>query len=366
MKKLFALLMALVLTAAMMTSAMAYDAVRPTKEQLSIPHTLKLSSAEMTNLPYNITYSFTVGDPVIVQPEGVVNASEAVSGKPVISNVVYTPEDKFSTDNKTCQKELEIDWTGVNIKEPGLYRWELTKSVVKSDDDQDSANTPSNANEKTYLYAFVEVNNVGLQVSAVGLATDEELKDKNSSFTDNYPINTLELSISKTVTGNQGSREQYFKYTVDLGAPGKLNGTYDIKGITVDVPKTAYNAAVKNPTSVTFEDGKAQVSFWMKHGEVAKIAGLLYGTEYTIVESENVGYEVTSVTTGDTTVKEYGAATVSDTSLEVNTTVAFTNNKEATVPTGIVLESGAPIYGLLLAMGLAVVMFIGKRKEEAA
>ena len=200
----------------------------------------------------------------------------------------------------------------------------------------------------------------------MGLATDAELKNKNSSFTDNYPINTLELSISKTVTGNQGSREQYFKYTVDLGAPGKVNGTYEIKGITVDVPKTAYNAAVKNPTSVTFEDSKAQVSFWMKHGEAAKIADLLYGTEYTIVESENAGYEVTSVTTGDTLVKESGAATVSDTSLEVNTTVAFTNNKEATVPTGIVLESGAPIYGLLLAMDLAVVMFIGKRKEEDA
>ena len=120
MKKLFALLMALVLTAAMMTSAMAYDAVRPTKEQLSIPHTLKLSGDEMTNLPYNITYSFTVGDPVIVQPEGIVNASEAVSGKPVISNVVYTPDDEFSTDNKTCQKELAIDWSGVSIKEPGL------------------------------------------------------------------------------------------------------------------------------------------------------------------------------------------------------------------------------------------------------
>ena len=56
MKKLFALLMALFLTAAMMTSAMAYTAVTPNNNQPTITHTLELTNDEMDSLAYDIEY----------------------------------------------------------------------------------------------------------------------------------------------------------------------------------------------------------------------------------------------------------------------------------------------------------------------
>ena len=363
MKKLFALLMALVLTAAMMTSAMAYTAVKPTNGQPAITHTLELTSDDMDSLAYDIEYSFAVGAAEVVQPEGVTDASKAVTGAPTIANIKYTSEDTFSEGNKTCTKELQIDWSGVSIMEPGVYRW----PVVKSFTDTDPVDEPSNEKPETYLFAYVIDNNGQLQIETVGLTTDSTLNDAagKGNFEDNYPINTLDLSVSKTVTGNQGSREQYFKFTVSLTAPAAIDATYPITGITESVPATAYHGAKTNPTTVTLENGKATVELWLKHGQTAKITGLLYGTAYNITESENAGYTVTSVITGDTTNTTANAANAGDTSLQADSIVAFTNNKEATVPTGIVLESGAPIYGLLLAMGLAVVMFIGKRKEEA-
>lgn len=364
MKKLFALLMALVLTAAMMTSAMAYTAVKPTNGQPAITHTLTLTGDDMDSLAYDIEYSFAVGAAEVVQPEGVTDASKAVTGVPTIANIKYGPDDTFAADNKSCTKELEIDWSGVSIMEPGVYRWPVTKSFT----DTDAADDPSNEKPSTYLFAHVIDNNGQLSVDTVGLTTVKELNSKEGkgNFEDTYPINTLDLSVSKTVTGNQGSREQYFKFTINLNAPAAIDAIYPITGIDELVPATAYHTAKTNPANVTLEGGKATVELWLKHNQTAKIVGLLYGTSYTIVESENAGYTVTSAITGDTADTTAEGPTAGDTSLTVDSIVAFTNNKEATVPTGIVLESGAPIYGLLLAMGLAVVMFIGKRKEEAA
>ena len=364
MKKLFALLLALVLMVAMMTSALAYTAVKPTNDQPAITHTLTLTSDDMTSLAYDIEYRFVVGDAEIVQPSGVSTQSLAVTGKPSIAPIEYTSTDRFSADNKSCTKPLEINWSGVSIMEPGAYRWPVTKSV----ECKDTNGEPSNSKNETYLFAFVTDNNGQLQVESVFLTTDSELNDKASkgNFADNYPIKTLDLSISKKVTGNLGSKEQYFKFSVTLKAPTQVNTTYLITGIDESVPITAYHDAKTNPTSVTLVNSEASVELWLKHGQTAKIAGLLYGTSYTIVESENKGYIVSSVITGDTTEATANGATASDTSLQNDTTVAFTNNKEATVPTGIVLESGAPIYGLLLAVGLVVVLFISKRKEKKA
>lgn len=364
MKKLFALLMALVLTAAMMTSAMAYTAVKPTNGQPAITHTLELTSDDMDSLAYDIEYSFAVGAAEVVQPEGVTDTAKAVTGAPTIANIKYTSEDTFSEGNKTCTKELQIDWAGVSIMEPGVYRWPVDKSFT----DTDPADNPSNGKPATYLFAYVIDNNGKLQVETVGLTTDGTLSDAagKGNFEDTYPINTLDLSIGKTVTGNQGSREQYFKFTVNLNAPAAIDATYPITGIDEQVPATAYHTAKTNPTTVTLEGGKATVELWLKHNQMAKIVGLLYGTSYTVVESENAGYEVTSVITGDTADITADGPTAGDTSLQSDSIVAFTNNKEATVPTGIVLESGAPIFGILLAMGLMLVMFIGKRREEAA
>ena len=363
MKKLFALLMALVLTAAMMTSAMAYDAVKPTNGQPAITHTLELTSDEMDKLAYDIEYSFAVGSPEVIQPAGVGNVSKAVTGSPTIANIKYGMDDVFSAENKSCTKELQIDWSGVSITEPGVYRWTVTKSVT----DTDATYDPSNEKDVTYLFAYVIDNNGQLSVDTDGLTTAAALDSAagKGNFEDNYPINTLDLSVSKTVTGNQGSKDQYFKFTIALTAPASITGSYPITGIDTEVPETAYHGVKTNPKSITMENGQATVEIWMKHSQTAKIDGLLYGTAYNITESENAGYEVSSVITGDTAGTTVEGANAGDTSLQVDSLVAFTNNKEATVPTGIVLESGAPIFGLLLAMGLMIVMFIGKRKEEA-
>ena len=74
---------------------------------------------------------------------------------------------------------------------------------------------------------------------------------------------------------------------------------------------------------------------------------------------------MTSAITGDTADATANGATASDTALTASTTVAFTNDKQAVVPTGVVLNTSAPLMGLLLAAALLLMINAGKRKFEA-
>lgn len=358
MKKLFASLMALVLMLSVAMAASVYTPVTPDSNTPAISHTMTLSEADMTKLDYEIEYTFTVTPgATVVQPTDVVNPSYAVTGNPSIANVTFGPSDTFDS-NRNCTKNLVIDWSGVTIKEPGVYRWEVTKTVTDTDPDFEA----SNQNGTMYLYVYAKDNAGTLVVESVGLTTAIGLNggaETKGDLADNYPAQTLDLSITKNVKGDQGSKDQYFKFTLTMTAPaGAASNTYTITGLDANVPETAYHGAKTNVTSITVTGGTStSVDLWMKHGQTAKITNLVYGTSYTIVESENAGYTVTSAVTGDTAVTN--GATVTDTSLQATSVVAYTNEKNATVPTGVLPMSSAPIAMMLAA---AVMMLINKRK----
>ena len=365
MKKFVALLTTMMLLCMMLPTAMAasaYTEQTPTAAQIpAVSHTLTLTETDMTSLPYAITYTFTVGEDVtIMQPADVINKKLAVEGTPSIAPLTYTPDSVFT--NKACTQELAIDWSNVVIKEPGVYRWTVTKTVS----DTDPVGNPTNNSETLYLFAYATDNSGSLVISGVGLTHDANLSATKGDLNDSYPVQTLNLAISKTVTGNQGSKDQYFKFTVNLTSPsGSADQTYTITGHDVTVPQTAYNNATKNVETITVTGGKGTVDLWLKHGQTVTIKNMLYGTAYTITESENTGYTVTSAITGDTADATANGATASDTALTASTTVAFTNDKQAVVPTGVVLNTSAPLMGLLLAAALLLMINAGKRKFEA-
>lgn len=385
MKKLFAFLLACMMllptvaafaedgegTDSTTPSTSVYTPVTPPNDMLSQTHTLTLSDTNATQLPYKITYSFSVSEKAtIMQPTDIIlaNAHMAVTGAPSIAQIIYTPEDTFD-ENKSCTKNLVIDWSNVKIKEPGVYRWEVTKSF----EDEDAANDPTNNTTTSYLWVYAKDNGSGLAIASVGYTTDanlqeEEGEDEKGPMGDTYPAKTINLTISKAVTGDQGSRDQYFKFTIQLKRPvGAIDKECDITGsFDETVRATAYNNATTNQNKITVEENTTLV-LWLKHGQNAIINDLLFGTSYVITESENIGYNVGTVVTGDTNgvTKAVDNKEVRDTSLEEATTVAYTNEKKATVPTGIDLQTGAPIMGLLMAASMLLMLFIGKRKEAA-
>ncbi|MDO4664450.1 MAG: DUF5979 domain-containing protein, partial [Erysipelotrichaceae bacterium] len=113
-----------------------------------------------------------------------------------------------------------------------------------------------------------------------GAKPENALLDEDKSvFVENYkgimpPKPTGTLSVSKTVTGTDGDMQKEFVFTVKL-SDTNINGIYG---------------------DMEFKDGVA--SFTLKHGETKTSYGLPVGVDYSVTESDNDGYTVTS--TGST------------------------------------------------------------------
>lgn len=90
------------------------------------------------------------------------------------------------------------------------------------------------------------------------------------------------LSVAKTVAGNNGDTSKAFNFTVTLGDTG-INGTFG---------------------EMTFADGVA--TFVLKHGESKTAVGLPAGITYTVTEAEadKDGYTTTSVNASGSIIKD--------------------------------------------------------------
>ena len=375
MKKMFALLLAAMMLLAMVPAAMATSAYTPvtpgqnSQPDLNLNHILTLKDG-LSELFYEITYTFTTGS-VGTTTKGIKNLSAAVEGTPKIAAIVYSPDDTKNTDvynaaSKSYTKPLSVNWTGVSIKEPGVYYWPITKNA----EDTDTIEDATNIIKDLYLYVVATDNGGTLTINSVFLSTvaPDSLAATNTkgNIGEQYPAQAVSLTLSKTVSGSQGSKDQYFMFQIKLTSPANapsmwydLTGNYDLS-----VPTTAYNDSYANP--MRFQTG-GFVTLWLKDGQSVTINNMLSGTSCTIIESNNDGYHAeSSVTVGSSPATKTEGSEVSIAKITASTTVAYTNTKEPQIPTGIELETTAPIVGMMLAMALLALLFVGKRKEEIA
>jgi len=358
-RKISVLLMVVLLIALTMVPALAaYTPVTVTgnpqqkDSATTITHTLTLTEQGNSFLPYGVNYTFTVGDPTVEEPSGVVTPSNLVVGKPTISPVTYAAGTftDVNTEGKYYKSNtLTVDWSGVTIKEPGIYKWTVSETMTMNPTTaEESASAHLNSG---YLIAYAIDNNGTLEFKYwyFNNGTDK------GNIEDTYPATTHDLAVSKTVTGDLGSKTQYFKFTVSVtlpaGIPAKdynLTGTYE-----TNVPATSYNAAQTNPTTANIAGGTAKdIVVWLKHGQNVVINDLPAGTTYTVNESENAGYTVAGLVTEAT-------------ELDADHTVGVTNSKTGTTPTGVFLQYGAPIAGIVTVAALFAVVIATRRKRSA-
>ena len=402
-KRLLAILIAALILA--VSAAPALAAYTPVKlsdnAALSNPvikHTTSLVNS--TVLPYDITYTLTVNSAAKTWDVTTTTttsgeetktyalnnaASTQVSGTPQIKSKNKEASDadnvlrvKAGTyPSKSIETEFEIDFSGVEFKEPGTYVWEVAKQSQVSG----GTETVTNRDATTYIFATVinDADNDGkLKVSAVNYARNSALSQKEN-LTDSFPATVYDLTISKEVLGSHGSREQYFSFTVSISTPANAAGhEYSISG-TYDsnVPATANNAAVSGqPDTVTTTAAAGtniatgEVTIWLKHGQNFKIEGLPTGSSYEVVEGNNAGYAVDAEVTSTEQIKTWNKDTVSsdfkvkDTSITANTAIEYENTKISDVPTGITLQMAAPLFGIVLAGLLMAVVLFSKRREN--
>ncbi len=163
------------------------------------------------------------------------------------------------------------------------------------------------------------------------------------------PSTTKLLTVTKTVTGNMGSRDQKFDFTATFK---DSNGIAYQNGLV--------NVRYSDGTEATLTlNNNGSTTFQLAHGETIQFA-LPPDTKYTITEGANE-YEATWKVNNEPTHSGKVATGV----LTANQTVTFTNTKKAVIPTGIDFTVKAILgAGLLLVIGASAFAVVSRRRRD--
>ena len=367
----------------------------------------------------NVTFSFTAAPAEKIdasKADGTLKVYKGV-GTPTIKNVTFAPADtkttynavqdlpsgvnvQKQTDGKTtnkdnltlgdgekyARKDVTVDLSGISFNEPGVYRYVITEAANADN----AANGISNDADDTRIldvYVVDDADHVGtLKVEGYVLQNGEPdgtvlkngdgVAEKSKGFANKYTTN--DLTISKKVEGNQASRDEYFKMTVTLsGIAGNVYNV-DLTNADATTKKNGVNEGTyTNPSTITVgADGTVKQEFWLQGGQSIVIKGITANASYTVAEDpatvDAEAYTPTAAVTGDDAKKDSTkiamdttSYAVTDDALTKDTTVAFTNTKEGTIPTGIIM-SVAPYAAIVLLGGAGATIVMRKKKEEDA
>ncbi len=163
------------------------------------------------------------------------------------------------------------------------------------------------------------------------------------------PSATKLLTVTKTVTGNMGSRDQKFDFTATFSDANGI--AYQNGLVNVRYPDgTDATVTLNNNGSATFQ---------LAHGESIQFA-LPPDTTYTITEGSNEYEAAWSVDNGPA-----HSGKVATGVLTANQTVTFTNTKKAVIPTGIDFTVKAILgAGLLLLIGASAFAVVSRRRRD--
>lgn len=169
-------------------------------------------------------------------------------------------------------------------------------------------------------------------------------------------LKTTDFTVNKTVTGNLGDWSKEFAFTAEI---------YTAEGGT----KLTFPAPEADETYYTVdENGTAH--FMLHHDQSHTFDDIPLGA-YVVVTEEAAGYDasVTWTYRDDEVVKTSSGITVAsfvttldDPDENEDNAVAFTNNKTATIETGVVLDSLPYILILGGVVVVAVFLFIRRRR----
>ena len=380
MKKIIAMLLALVMICSLATVAFAAttdsDGDFVDETTITIEKEYKLTN-EGTKSPAE-TFTFTALTCTSITNVGLNAKGDAyytIDGAdntlaapvPTITSIEYAAGDAGSANAKKTATITMPKYEAV-----GVYTYTFNEK------DNNTAGVTYYGKTMTLVVTVVQDDAGKVRVAAVHCESpvdtsySEEGEAVDGTKTDKF-VNVYsagELKITKEVTGNLGDLEKQFKMTVTFTAPN---------GDTVN-ETISYNDGTEQTIAAGWT-GTKSVDIYVKHDETVTFTNVPYGVTYTVTEGDYTGegYDAPvysaklpvsiaevwcqkgATNTVNGTKYEYEDALVVDTA---NEAVKVVNNKEAEVDTGIVLES-AP-YVLILAVaviGLAVVF--SKKRYEA-
>lgn len=340
-----------------------------------------------------------------------------------------------TSDEKYVKKTLTLDFSGVAFTEPGVYRYLITEAgtnqgitngyvdastteTVRTLDVyvEDAGTTVADGTDagkpQLKITGYVMYNGTQTGAPKASAATPEATPNgaevagatKNDTITNVY--SSQDLTFGKAVTGNQGSKDKYFKYTVEIGnisaenaklsvdlsgadsavpaSPnaatngdyaGKVNPAVLIADTTKTVDADGYTAeavtAGEAPDTVTTY--KITAEYYLQNGQYITIQGLPKGASYSVTEDEEDYTRTSGITaalsplnwngeSGNDALTDAASGSIADADIHTG----YTNDRSGTIPTGI-LTTVAGSLGVVALGAIGVtggIIYMKKKKSE--
>lgn len=351
----FAVVAATMVLALVGVAAPAWAEGQSTNPQLSVTEGRVTITSKLTMDKYavepNADFKYTIapaeaseltntGMPATAGVEGAVSLSP--------SSVYYSAEGLSSEDNadgvtKTITAQMSVSLVTSRFAAPGIYRYKITQTPPELD----GLNV---VYKELFLDVYVENGNSGLVAKGCTLSTAAGSGSKISGFENKYV--THKLTITKVVAGNQGDKNKDFEFTVTIkGADGETYKYGTVKNGVTTMNKTT------TKSGATFTET-------LKHGESVIVYGLSSEDKFAVTEADyhGDGYK-TSYKIGDGTNSTEGSSIAEEAIGAYDTTVIFTNTKDATVPTDVI-RTVAPYVAIVAFAAVMGVVFFRPRRNR--
>ncbi|MBQ7991130.1 MAG: QVPTGV class sortase B protein-sorting domain-containing protein [Oscillospiraceae bacterium] len=318
------------------------------------------------------------------------------------------------TSKKYATDGLIVDFSNIVFEEPGVYRYKVTEILPTTG----GAYTPLTETERTLdvyvgdtetktsgsTYTNLAIEGYVLYDSVVSGATlnfgtEEAAADgvgyneselltgvgkKSSGFVNNYE--THNLTIGKEVSGNQASKDKYFKFTVTIGNAVK-GDKYTVAVLKSEedtanrvfanadesvVANAATTVSGSNVKELEVGDGGTVTQdFYLHDGQYITICGLGKGVEYSVEENEEDYTKTKRIAQGLSSLNWDGTsgfdALLDDVSGSIEGAdihTGYTNSRTGFVPTGVILSVAAPAAIGVVVIGGIIYLAVRRRKEE--
>ena len=346
MKKFLSVLLVLVLTLSLGT--VAFAAGETDMSQVEI--TIKYTATNMNTISPEETLQFTATNNGVTDGKG--NTVNTTQPSLTIPAVQLTQGLAGNGTGGEAKLTITLPSVGTGgFETVGVYEYTITPTAGTSGGVAYHTN-----NIKLYV-TVMQGDNDQLRIAAVHA---EQNGGYNAPGTDgktdeiDMTYSAGQLKVTKTVTGNMGDRDKYFKVAVTL--TGEQNKNY-AQNYTVTGGSKIENGT-NDCTASTITVGKA-TAFYLKNGETIIIENLPYGVTYTVEED---GTYMTSEGY-DAPVYTYSDSGETKSMSEAEETVTITNNKGMNVDTGIGLDN-LPYIMMLAFVGVGLAVFFVKKRSS--
>lgn len=261
------------------------------------------------------------------------------------NEITFTPQSSdIGMDSVTKTTTISIDES--KFTAPGIYRYVVTEQEgnyegIDYSDEVKYFDVYVNKDGQVYAYTFTDT-------------TDSKAKD-DGIFTNDYRKNNPgedkgphDLTIIKQVTGNQGNTSADYSYEFTVSVSGEVGEQYYIKTSDGDV--------------YTLTSGESQSGIEISHNESIVVYGLTKSDVVTVTEADYSGQGyTTSYQIG--TNSSVDSNTTGKISITDDTTVTFTNDRQVSTPTGVVLNI-APYIAMVALAGVLAFVFLRRRHNN--